>query len=238
MYQESEQLTANGMELVPFGSDSSIHRETVFKFSEKNGDPMGHEQLQEDGHVLVSFAKRASNRLSQEDLECLKAYYERKYETPLEVPNEVQKIKKIKVLGYVYGSRLTGRNNAAQIYAFRPDDYENDDLERVLDTRGEEHLRAGTVEYFFFHETVYHENDERFLTKHCFAFVSWYKNPRVGVEDFATGTSDTNRPFRKDYEQKSSYSILPVHKLYVPISICATEIDGVFIALPLTRMFF
>ena len=97
MYQESEQLTANGMELVPFGSDSSTHRETIFKFSEKNGNPMGHEQLREDGHVLVSFARRASNRLSQEDLECLKAYYERKYETPLEVPNEVQKIKKIKI---------------------------------------------------------------------------------------------------------------------------------------------
>lgn len=237
MYETTEQISNNDMELVPFATDSHLHIEDIFELSEKGGDPTGYEQLQEDGCVLVSFAKREPNSLSQEDFDCLKAYYHRVYETPLEVSNIVQKLKKVKVLGYVYRSRLTGRDKGTHIYAYRPDNFESDDLDGVLNIGNEEHLRAGTVEYFFFHQTVYRQDNECLTTNHCLAFVSWYKNPRLNSEALATGTSETNRPFRKEYEVKSSYSILPVHKLYTPIHIRHLDIDNIFIALGLTRMF-
>ncbi|KAI8330684.1 hypothetical protein BD560DRAFT_416197 [Blakeslea trispora] len=168
---------------------------------------MGHEQLNENGHILVSFAKREPNRLSQEDFECLEAYYNFHYETPLIVTNKVQKIKKM----------------------------QTDDLEGVRDTGDEEHLRAGIIEYFFLHETDYHENGEIFSTKHCFAFVSWYKNLRIDIDDVETGTTERIRPFRKEYERKSFRSILPVHKLYVLIHIRHSDIKHLFTAYPLTR---
>ena len=235
MYQINK--TRSDLEPVPFGSDNTLHREDILELSEKNADPMGHEQLQEDGFVLVSFAKRSPNSLSPEDFDCLKAYYHRQYASQLEMENKVQKIKRIKVLGHKYGSLLTGRDNAAGICAYRPDDYQNDDLKDVVDTGGEEHLRAGTVEYYFFHEARFYENGEWFPTEHCFAFVSWYKNARVGQEDLATGTSKRNRPFRREYEAKSSYSILPVHKLYTPISLSDSNIKTALVALPLTRVY-
>ncbi|KAI8327054.1 hypothetical protein BD560DRAFT_429757 [Blakeslea trispora] len=82
---------------------------------------------------------------------------------------------------------------------------------RSTRTGDEEHLRAGIIEYFFLHETDYHENGEIFSTKHCFAFVSWYKNLRIDIDDVETGTTERIRPFRKEYERKSFRSILPVH---------------------------
>ena len=94
------------LELVPFGTDSSLHREDILELSEKDGRPMGHEQLREDGMIKVSFAKRESNKMSPEDFDCLKAYYCRQYDTSLIVTNRVQKIKKTEVLGYVYRSLL------------------------------------------------------------------------------------------------------------------------------------
>ncbi|KAI8337399.1 hypothetical protein BD560DRAFT_459964 [Blakeslea trispora] len=241
MYQTAQQIAdslhepGSNMELVSFGSDSSLHREDIWKLSEKDGDPMGHEQLNENGHILVSFAKREPNRLSQEDFECLQAYYNFQYETPLIVTNKVQKIKKMQVLGHEYRSRLTGRDEGAHIYAYRANNIETDDLEGVRDTGDEEHLRAGIIEYFFLHETDYHENGEIFSTKHCFAFVSWYKNPRINIDNVETGTTERIRPFRKEYERKSFRSILPVHKLYLPIHIRHSEIKHLFTAYPLTR---
>ena len=167
-YNQTE--TYRGMEIISFGVDDPLSREDIIKFSEKDGDPMGYEKLQEDGRLFLSFAKKESARLSPEDFECLKAYYNRQYETPLLVYNSVQKIKRIKVLGRIYQSRLAGQVNQAQIYAYRPDNYESDDLEGVLDTHGNEHRRAGTIEYFFLNWTEYHENGEVFPTDHCFAF--------------------------------------------------------------------
>lgn len=232
---EQTNETHNNFTILPFGSDISLHREDIYQFAEKDSDPMGHEQLQEDGNVMLSLARRESRKLSQEDFHCLEAYYHRRYESHLVVDNIVQKIKKIKVLGDVYKSRLTGRGRGSQIYAYRPDDYENDDLEGVVNTEGQEHLRAGTIEYFFFHETKCYENGDYFPTNHCFAFVSWYKNPRVGVDSITSGTSERNKPFRNEYEAKSSYSILPVHKLYSRAHIRRSINDSLIIALQLTR---
>ena len=227
---------SSALEMVPFGINQSLTREDILEFSEKDGDPLGYEQLQEDGLALFSFAKRESNGLSPEDYRCLEAYYRRQFDTPLVVPNRVQKIKKVRVLGYTYSSRLTADNDA-EIYAYRPDDYENDDLEDVVDTIGEEHLRAGTIEYFFLHRTEYYQGSECLSTEYCFAFVSWYKNPRMRSDAITTGISETNLPFRKEYESKDSYSILPVHKLYTPIHICDTEYTYIFVALGLTRVY-
>ena len=232
-YNQTE--TYRGMELISFGVDEPLSREDIIKFSDKDGDPMGYERLQEDGRLLLSFAKKESNRLSPEDFECLKAYYIRQYDTPLFVYNNVQKIKRIKVLGRIYQSRVAGQVNQAQIYAYRPDNYESDDLEGVMDTQGNEHRRAGTIEYFFLNQTEYHENGEVFPTDHCFAFVSWYKNPRLLVDNITTGTSERNRPFRREYEVKSSYSILPVHKLNTVIHMASTSSESVFIALETSR---
>ncbi|KAI8350850.1 hypothetical protein BD560DRAFT_427329 [Blakeslea trispora] len=206
MYQTAQQIAdslhepGSNMELVPFGSDSSLHREDIWELSEKDGDPM------------------EPNRLSQEDFECLEAYYNFQYETPLIVTNKVQKIKKMQVLGHEYRSRLTGRDEGAHIYAYRANNIETDDLEGVRDTGDEEHLRAGIIEYFFLHETDYHET-----------------NPRINIDNVETGTTERIRPFRKEYERKSFRSILPVHKLYVPIHIRHSEIKHLFTAYPLTR---
>ncbi|KAI8327553.1 hypothetical protein BD560DRAFT_494490 [Blakeslea trispora] len=144
------------------------------------------------------------------------------------------KNKKMQVLGHEYRSRLTGRDEGAHIYAYRANNIETDDLEEyeILEMK---HLRAGIIEYFFLHETDYHENGEIFSTKHCFAFVSWYKNPRINIDNVETGTTERIRPFRKEYERKSFRSILPVHKLYVPIHIRHSEIKHLFTAYPLTR---
>ena len=103
----------------------------LIDFSEINGNPKGFERLSESGYVDIHWAKRESKTMSNDDLQCLKAYYERQYAVPITVQNHVEKFKEIKVLGYVYKSKLHGDKTAAAFNAYRCNDVETDDLEGV-----------------------------------------------------------------------------------------------------------
>ena len=76
----------------------------LIDFSEINGNPKGFERLSESGYVDIHWAKRERKTMSNDDLQCLKAYYERQYAVPITVQNHIEKFKEIKVLGYVYKS--------------------------------------------------------------------------------------------------------------------------------------
>ena len=117
----------------------------LIKLSEINGDPKGFERLSASGYAHIPWAKRETSRLKDNELECLKLYYERQYDTQIIVNNKIKKFKKIQVLGYIYESRLAGRQSAIYFNAYRCNDVEVDDLEGVDMIHHDEHLRAGAV---------------------------------------------------------------------------------------------
>ncbi|KAI8332549.1 hypothetical protein BD560DRAFT_428929 [Blakeslea trispora] len=202
---------------VPFSLNALI------KFSEINGDPKGFERLSESGYVDIHWAKRESKTMSNEDLQCLKAYYERQYAVPIT-------FKKIKVLGYVYKSKLHGDKTATKFNAYRCNDVENDDLEGVEMDHYQEHLRAGSVKYFFKHMAGFiSEYGGYEEVDHYFAFVEWFKNPRKGKETHDMLTDDYMRPFRDEKEKKGSYAIMPVQKFYTPIHIQKTSFTNIIV---------
>ncbi|KAI8322280.1 hypothetical protein EDC96DRAFT_539129 [Choanephora cucurbitarum] len=208
----------------------------LIDFSEINGNPKGFERLSESGYVDIHWAKRESKTMSNDDLQCLKAYYERQYAVPITVQNHIEKFKEIKVLGYVYKSKLHGEKTAAAFNAYRCNDVETDDLEGVEMDHCQEHLRAGSVKYFFKHtaEFVSDYNIHEELD-HYFAFVEWFKNPRKGKETHDMLTDDFMRPFRDEVEKKGSYSIMPVQKFYTPIHIQKTSFTNIIVTADFPR---
>ncbi|KAI8327565.1 hypothetical protein BD560DRAFT_442102 [Blakeslea trispora] len=222
----------------PVAIDNTVHfsLNALIEFSEINGDPKGFERLSESGYVDIHWAKRESKTMSTDDLQCLKAYYERQYTVPITVQNHIEKFKEIKVLGYVYKSKLHGDKTATEFNAYRCNDVENDDLEGVEMDHYQEHLRAGSVKYFFKHTAGfiseyggYEELD------HYFAFVEWFKNPRKGKETHDMLTDDYMRPFRDEKEKKGSYSIMPVQKFYTPIHIQKTSFTNIIVTADFPR---
>ncbi|KAI8329083.1 hypothetical protein BD560DRAFT_441698 [Blakeslea trispora] len=192
----------------------SFSLNALIEFSEINGDPKGFERLSESGYVDIHWAKRESKTMSNEDLQCLKAYYERKYAVPITVQNHIEKFKEIKVLGYVYKSKLHGDKTATEFNAYRCNDVENDDLEGVEMDHYQEHLRAGSVKYFF---------------KHTAEFVSEYG----GYEEL-----DYYFAFvecLKILAKKGSYSIMPVQKFYTPIHIQKTSFTNIIVTADFPR---
>ena len=208
----------------------------MIQYSEKGGNPYGFESMTSDGKVPLSWARGASNYLEPEHYQCLIDYYGRKYEIPITVRNTVKKFKKIKVLGYTYSSRLTGRNVGIDFVAYRQNDDTSDDLEGVVTTDNEEHLRAGSVDYFFCHQAEFTDNDGKLCNlDHYFAFVNWFKNPRDGRETLSQYTGPYMRPFRDEYEKNSSYSILPVQKMHVPVHMMNVPFAGTTVVVDLPR---
>lgn len=208
----------------------------LIDFSEINGNPKGFERLSESGYVDIHWAKRESKTMSNDDLQCLKAYYERQYAVPITVQNNIEKFKEIKVLGYVYKSKLHGDKTAAAFNAYRCNDVETDDLEGVEMDHYQEHLRAGLVKYFFRHTAEFvsdHGTHEEL--DHYFAFVEWFKNPRKGKETHDMLTDDFMRPFRDEKEKKGSYSIMPVQKFYTPIHIQRTSFTNIIVTADFPR---
>ncbi|KAI8327430.1 hypothetical protein BD560DRAFT_466580 [Blakeslea trispora] len=193
-------------------------------------------RLSESGYVEISWDRRSGTRLSDEDFNCLKLYYERQYADPVSVPNYVERFKQISVLGYVYKSKLCGGDTMVAFNAYRCNDTESDDLDGVDMDRFEEHLRAGEVQYFFRHKvefvSKYGSKEE---LDHYFAFVEWFKNPRKGKETHDRLTDDFMRPFRKEKEKKGSYSIMPVQKFHTPIHLQKTPFTNIIVTADFPR---
>ncbi|KAI8328589.1 hypothetical protein BD560DRAFT_441802 [Blakeslea trispora] len=173
---EHVEKKASSFENVAIDITEPFSLNTLINFSEINGNPIGFERLSESGYVEISWDRRSGTRLSDEDFNCLKLYYERQYADPVSVPNYVERFKQISVLGYVYKSKLCGGDTMVAFNAYRCNDTESDDLDGVDMDRFEEHLRAGEVQYFFRHKvefvSKYRPKEE---LDHYFAFVEWFK---------------------------------------------------------------
>ena len=218
------------------GLDIPFSLGKMIEYSEKGGNPCGFEPMTKDRKVELSWAKTATNYLTEEDFKCLVDYYGRQYETPIVVRNTVKKIKKIKVLGYRYRSRLTGRNVGIDFNAYRIHDFENDDLREVDVTDSGEQLRAGSVDYFFCHQAEFvDKNNQVSYLDHYFAFVRWFKNPRLGKETLSQYTTPYMRLYRDVSEKKSSYCILPVHKLHTPVHMINPPFSDIIAVIDLPR---
>lgn len=224
-------------ENVPILIKEPFSLSALIKHSKINGDPKGFERLSMSGYVHIPWAKSEPLRLKDDELECLKLYYERQYDTQITVHNKIKKFKKIQVLGHVYESRLAGRQSAIYFNAYRCNDVDTDDLEGVHMVHHNEHLRAGAISFFFQHTAEFEEDGETFRLDHYFAFAKWYKNPRTGIEDLQSHTGKTMRPFREQFEKMGSYSVLPVQKLYTPIHIERLPIEGIIVTSDFTRRY-
>ncbi|KAI8336417.1 hypothetical protein BD560DRAFT_428459 [Blakeslea trispora] len=152
---EHVEKKTSSFENVAIDITESFSLNTLINFSEINGNPIGFERLSESGYVEISWDRRSGTRLSDEDFNCLKLYYERQYADPVSVPNYVERFKQISVLGYVYKSKLCGGDTMVAFNTYRCNDTESDDLDGVDMDCFEEHLRAGEVQYFFRHKVEF-----------------------------------------------------------------------------------
>lgn len=210
--------------------------EKMINYSSKGSNPKGYEPLSEDNIVPISWKRNESNRLDEEDFRCLVQYYQRQYQTPISLHNKVKKFKKVKLLGHKYSSIMNGRENDTNFNAYRPFDFENDDLEGVRITDYEENLRAGRIEYFFCHQAEFIGTDgQTCFLDHYFAFVRWYKIPPQDMYTLSQYIGPYIRPYFKEFEEKGSYCILPIQKLLTPVHTMSTPFIDVIVILDLTK---
>ncbi|OBZ80657.1 hypothetical protein A0J61_11293 [Choanephora cucurbitarum] len=88
---EHVEKKASSFENVAIGITMPFSLNALINFSEINDNPIGFERLSESGYVEILWDRRSGTRLSDEDFECLKLYYERQYADPVSVLNHVEK---------------------------------------------------------------------------------------------------------------------------------------------------
>lgn len=226
-----------------FKVESSAEFTACVGYSKKDGDCCGYEKMPEFSYESIKWdTKKKPSRLSDNDecdqYSCLFRYYEDLYaysfvdedtmvleDDQVRIENEIHKFKKIKILGYMYG---TAENNSNESYFCA-----------YQEVNGEKVLQAGQIQFFFTHDLdAYDENGKQQNLKHYFAFVRWYRFPVPGVHLLSAYTGNNMSCWQSEFEEISEACILPVQKIYSAINIHLDYFKDINLVLFKQRKFF
>lgn len=105
----------------------------------------------------------------------------------------------------IYSSRLARSMKGAYIQAFFKGPCVNDSVASYY----------GEVQYFFQHSLTLEKKN----TPHTFAFVRWFRRFSLNSSNY----DETSIEFCKGFEDWNAHCILPVHRIYSPITVACTK---------------